>query len=122
MRRVLLIDDSPLQLQVRQAVLHEAGFPVDTATTAEEALDQLRDPAAASRYGVIITDHILPGDSGAVFVRQLRDLQSKVPVIVVTGLAEAEEEYAQLNVTFLHKPCPPEELIARVRELVALSS
>jgi DNA-binding response OmpR family regulator len=118
MLQVLLIDDNPVQLQVRQAVLQQAGFSVSTAMTAEHALAYLRNPESAAQFGVIITDHILPGDSGAVFVRQLRELQSQVPVIVVTGLAEAEEEYADLNVTFLHKPCPPEDLIARVERLL----
>jgi DNA-binding response OmpR family regulator len=115
MLQVLLVDDNLAQLQVRGAVLRQAGLAVSTAMTAEEALAQLRDPQSASRIGVVVTDHILPGDSGAVFVRQLRELQSQIPVIVVTGLAEAEEEYSQLNVTFLQKPCPPEELIQRVQ-------
>jgi DNA-binding response OmpR family regulator len=101
-------------LDIRRAVLQEAGFPVVTAMTAEDALGELRDGAKAACFGVIVTDHILPGDSGAVFVRQLRELHSRIPVIVVTGLAEAEEEYAGMNVTFLHKPCPPQELIRQV--------
>jgi len=49
-----------------------------------------------------------------VFVRQVREIGASIPVIVITGLAEAEEEYAGLNVIFLHKPCPPEELILQV--------
>jgi CheY-like chemotaxis protein len=114
MHQVLLVDDSPMQLDVRTAVLRKAGFPVVTAMTAEDALAELRDPAKRASFGVIVTDHILPGDSGAVFVRQLRELHSEIPVIVVTGLAEAEEEYESLNVTFLHKPCPPEDLIRQV--------
>lgn len=116
MLQVLLVDDNPSQLEIRRTVLQEARFPVVTAMTAEEALAELRDPVRASRFGVIVTDHILPGDSGAVFVRQLRELHSDVAVIVVTGLAEAEEEYADLNVTFLQKPCPPEELIRQVSQ------
>ena len=87
--------------------------------TAEDALAELRDPETRASFGVIVTDHILPGDSGAVFVRQLRALHSEIPVIVVTGLAEAEEEYVELNVTFLQKPCPPEELIGKVRQFLA---
>ena len=88
-----------------------------SATTAEEALSQLREPAAATRFSVIVTDHVMPGDSGSVFVRRLRELHSHIPVLVVTGLPEAEEEYAGLNVSFLQKPCPPEKLIARVKNL-----
>jgi len=114
MLQVLLVDDNALQLGVRQAVLQQAGFTVSTAMTADDALAYLRTPELAARFGVVVTDHILPGDSGAVFVRQLRE-HSRIPVIVVTGLPEAEEEYATLNVTFLHKPLPPEELIERVK-------
>ncbi len=115
LRRILLIDDSPLQLRVREAVLRGAGFEVCIATTAETAHALLRTEPLASSIGVIVTDHILPGASGATFVRQLREVNSDVPVIVITGLPEVESEYAGLNVIFRHKPCPPPELIALVR-------
>jgi DNA-binding response OmpR family regulator len=42
-------------------------------------------------------------------------LQPSVPVLVISGMDEAEPEYAGLQVKFLHKPCAPEELIAQVR-------
>ena len=112
---VLLIDDSATQLHVREAVLRNAGFSVQTATTAGEALARLREPDIAASLGVIVTDHVMPGPSGADFVRELRRANSLVPVIVVSGMAEAEEEYLGLNVSFLHKPCPPEDLIRQVR-------
>lgn len=38
-----------------------------------------------------------------------------VPVVVVSGLVEAEEEYAGLGVRVLPKPCLPEDLIHQVR-------
>ncbi|PYX90368.1 MAG: response regulator [Acidobacteria bacterium] len=116
MLQVLLIDDDPAQLNVREAVLRDGGFEVCSATTAEEALAYLQEPSSAATFGVIVTDHILPGDSGSEFVRQLRALDSRIPVIVITGLAEAEPEYAGLGVSFLVKPCPPEQLIAAVQE------
>jgi DNA-binding response OmpR family regulator len=118
LRRVLLIDDSPLQLRVREAVLRDAGFEVRIATTAESAHALLRSEPAGDSIGVIVTDHILPGASGAEFVRQLREIRPSVPVIVITGLPEAEAEYAGLGVIFRQKPCPPPELIALVRDTV----
>ncbi|MGE5726850.1 MAG: response regulator [Acidobacteriota bacterium] len=117
-REVLLIDDNPSQLTIRELVLREAGFPVSIATNVEGALALLRSPALASRLGVIVTDHVMPGASGADFVRELRRINSHVPVIVVTGMAEAEQEYDALNVTFLQKPCPPPELIQAVRDAI----
>jgi DNA-binding response OmpR family regulator len=119
--KVLLIDDSATQLHVREAVLRSAGFPVLTAMTADEALSRLREPAIAASLGVIVTDHVMPGASGADFVRELRSANSSVPVIVVSGMAEAEEEYSGLNVRFLHKPCAPEDLIRHVRSALEKS-
>jgi DNA-binding response OmpR family regulator len=115
LRRVLLIDDNPQQLCVRGAVLRGAGFEVCIATTAESAQALLRSGLASS-IGTIVTDHILPGASGAEFVRQLREVRRDTPVIVITGLPEVESEYEGLNVVFRQKPCPPPELIALVRD------
>ncbi len=114
-RRVLLIDDSPLQLRVREAILRDAGLEVCIATTAETAHALLRSAGVGESVGVIVTDHVLPGATGAEFVRQLREINPTVPVIVITGLPEAESEYDGLNVVFRQKPVPPPELIALVR-------
>lgn len=111
--QVLLIDDNPLQLSVRETVLRNAGFTVSIATTAESALATLR--VLGDAIGVVVTDHIMPGHSGADFVRILRQENSWVPVIVLSGLPEAESEYIGMDVAFRQKPIPPPELIALVR-------
>jgi DNA-binding response OmpR family regulator len=119
---VLVIDDNPTQLSVREAVLTGAGFSVLTADSAELALSLLKDPGASAHLRIIVTDHVLPGASGDEFVRQLRVFSPSVPVLVITGMDEAEPEYAGLDVTFLHKPCPPEVLIGQVRCLMETGS
>lgn len=113
MSQVLLVDDNPLQLSVREAVLRTAGFQVSVATTAESALATLR--VLSDRIGVLITDHLMPGCSGSQLVKQIRAFNQWLPVIVLSGLAEAETEYADLGVVFRHKPIPPPELIELVR-------
>ncbi len=118
--RVLLIDDDPLQLRVREAVLRDAGLQVDVATTAESALALLRSEAE-NRIGAVVTDHIMPGASGAVFVRAIQEVRPEVPVIVISGMAEAEDEYEGMNVQFRTKPCPPPELIALVKNALLRS-
>ncbi len=118
MAAVLLIDDNPVQLRAREAVLRNAGFATHIATTQESALALLRSEASDG-VGAIITDHIMPGRRGAEFVHALRAAKPGVPVIVITGLAEAESEYRGAGVTFRQKPCPPEELIALVRASIA---
>jgi DNA-binding response OmpR family regulator len=116
MRRVLIIDDNPMQLKARELVLRGAGVAVSTAGTAEMALTLLRSPDSGHEFGLVITDHIMPGGSGSDFVRDLRRDNPQLPVIVISGLLEAEDEYSNLDVTFLQKPCPPPELVKRVRE------
>jgi len=86
------------------------------ATTAESAHALLRSEPGGDSIGAMVTDHILPGARGAEFVRQLREIKPSVSVIVITGLPEAEAEYAGLGVVFRQKPCPLPELIALVRD------
>ena len=121
MPEILAIDDNPTHLSVREAVLRGAGFSVISAHTAEDALKLLRDSNASNGLRVIVTDHVLPGASGDVFVRELRKLAPSMPVLVVTGMDEAEPQYAGLGVTFLHKPCAPEDLIAEVNKALGKS-
>ena len=113
MAQVLLIDDNPLQLSVRETVLRNAGFTVSIATTAESAMASIR--VLGDSIGVVVTDHIMPGHTGSDFVRELRRENDWVPVIVLSGLPEAETEYQGLDVVFRQKPIPPPELIALVR-------
>ena len=120
MDQVLLIDDNPLQLSVRETVLRNAGFRVSIATTAESALATLR--VLGDQVRLIITDHIMPGRNGVEFVRELRSENDTVRVIVLSGLPEAEDEYAGLDVMFRQKPVPPQELIELVRASVAPDS
>jgi len=110
---VLLIDDNLAQLRTREAILRGAGISVACASTAAEAFRHLRPKAA--KVDVIVTDHVMPGVDGSVFVQQLRQLQPQTPVIVISGLVEAEQQYANSAVTFLRKPCKPESLIRAVR-------
>jgi CheY-like chemotaxis protein len=117
-RRVLLIDDSALQLRVREAVLREAGLEVCIATSAETGLALLRTPAVGESIGAVVTDHLMPGIAGPEFVRRLRATHADLPVIVITGLPEAQSEYEGLNVRVVQKPCPPLQLISLVRDAI----
>jgi len=66
----------------------------------------------------VITDHLMPGMNGSEFVRALRQTHSELPVLVISGLEEAEDEYAGLNVRFRLKPLLPDNLLDSVHQLV----
>jgi CheY-like chemotaxis protein len=114
-KQVLLLDDNPVQLSVRELVLRKGGMESHVATNAGTALALLRSEAGQEKIGAVITDHIMPDMDGAEFVRQLRSFNHDLPVIVISGLAEAEHEYSELGVIFRTKPCEPEDLISLVR-------
>jgi DNA-binding response OmpR family regulator len=117
LNQVLLVDDNPVQLSVREAVLRKAGFQVSIATTAESALATLR--TFPDRIGVVVTDHLMPGCSGPELVRRIRAENDWIKIVALSGLPDANSEYEGLEVVFRVKPLPPPELIELVRASLA---
>jgi CheY-like chemotaxis protein len=115
---VLLIDDNAVQAAIRQTVLRRAGYFVIAALNPVRALEQFKDDAFPAPISAVITDHIMPGMNGAEFIRELRKLQPHLPVMVISGLEEAEQEYAGLNVQFLLKPLSPDILLSNLHYLI----
>lgn len=116
MKQALLLDDNTAQLTIRELVLRQAQIESHIATKAQSALAFLRSEPGQQKIGVVITDHMMPDMNGVEFVRQLRTFNPEVPVIVISGLPDADIEYAGLDVIFRAKPCDPEDLISLVRD------
>jgi DNA-binding response OmpR family regulator len=76
------------------------------------------DAETAQGIGLVITDHLMPVMSGPEFVAELRQRGFTVPVVVLSGLPEAEAAYEGLDVVFRLKPFDPGSLIQLVRELL----
>lgn len=115
---ILLIDDNAVQAATRQAILKRAGFFVIAVLSPERALEQYRNSEYPAHIDLIITDHIMPGMTGAEFVTHVRSFDSRVPVLVISGLLEAEDEYQHLGVHFRLKPLLPDDLLASVHRLI----
>jgi DNA-binding response OmpR family regulator len=116
---VLLVDDNAIQAATRQAILKRDGYFVIAVLNLQRALDQLKNAEFPIEIGLVVTDHIMPEMSGATFVRELRKTHPTLPVLVISGLDDAEREYEGLNVHFRLKPLHPELLLASVGELMA---
>lgn len=116
---VLLIDDNAIQAATRQAILRRAGYFVIAALNPARALEQFQHRTFPAEICAVVTDHIMPGMTGAQFVRALRTTHPDLPVMVISGLEEAESEYEGLDVRFLLKPLQPELLLANLRGLLA---
>jgi len=115
---ILLLDDNAIQTATRQTILRRSGYFAIAALNARRALEQFQHDEFPAQIRAVITDHVMPGMSGAEFVRELRKTRPDMPVMVISGLEEAQVEYAGLNVRFLLKPLPPDQLLAHLRGML----
>jgi CheY-like chemotaxis protein len=116
-RVVLCVDDEVFALRLRSLVLSSAGYQVVTATNGEAAMELLR----SIQVDLVITDHSLPGLTGAQLASEIKRLKSAIPVVLFSGFPEAPagSEHADLYIT---KGIPAVEFLRRVGELIEKST
>jgi two-component system KDP operon response regulator KdpE len=112
-RRVLVIDDERQILRALEMKLRGAGYTVETAATARDALAQaaMRPPEA------VILDLLLPDGNGSEVCRELRTWSS-APILVLSAVGEEKEKIAALDAgadDYVTKPFSGDELLARLR-------
>jgi two-component system, chemotaxis family, sensor kinase CheA len=93
---VLVVDDSLTTRMLEQSILESAGYAVDVASSAEEALAKVRVTA----YALLLVDVEMPGMDGFTLIERLRaDPQLRhLPAILVTSRAGAEDRRRGLEV------------------------
>ena len=111
--RVLVVDDEPQILRALQMKLRGAGYSVETAATAQEALMKagMRPPEA------IVLDLLLPDGRGTDVCRELRRWNS-APILVLSAVGEEKEKIEALDAgadDYVTKPFSGDELLARLR-------
>lgn len=88
-RPILVVDDSLTTRMLEQSILESAGYEVDVAVSAEEALEILRH----KRYALILVDVEMPGMDGFSFIERIRSdaVMHEIPAILVTSRASPED-------------------------------
>ena len=92
---ILLIDDNAVQAATRQMILRRAGHFVIAVLNPLRALEQFQSHEFPVDVRLVITDHLMPGMTGSEFVGELRKSHPNLPVLVISGLEEAEAEFDQ---------------------------
>jgi two-component system, cell cycle sensor histidine kinase and response regulator CckA len=103
--KILLVDDSAITRNTIAHLLKALGYSVVTQGTAEEALEYYRD--YQSEIHLVISDTILPGMNGAWLYKEIRKLNSKIPVIHITASPKSASqilEKTSLPYQLLKKP------------------
>lgn len=117
---LLIVDDDAAYRASIAAVLSRAGYQTREAATAEAALAAVRE----ERPSCVLLDVHLPDGTGYEVCRELREQYGDtLPIVFVTGeRVEPPDRIAGLNVgadDYLIKPVIADELLARLRRLIA---
>jgi signal transduction histidine kinase len=113
--RVLVVDDDPLVVASTAAMLEDVGHVVLEAQSGAVALDMLRQGQAVD---VVITDHAMPGMTGAELARQIKQTWPTLPVILATGYAELPNG-EDPGLPRLSKPYLQDELVGQITKVLS---
>lgn len=114
--RVLVVEDEARIARFIQRGLEEEHHAVDIAVDGDEGTTL----AAINDYDVILLDILLPRKNGLAVLRELRERNVNVPILMVTAKDSVEDKVAGLNIgadDYLTKPFAFDELIARLNAL-----
>lgn len=116
---ILVVDDSLTTRMLEQSILESAGYEVELAVSAEDALERMR----GRRFGLLVVDVEMPGMDGFELVRATRDPRhGAIPAILVTSRAAAEDRARGLeagaSAYLVKSEFDQGRLLAHVRELV----
>jgi len=115
LKRVLIVDDEPMIVSLLSTVLREKGWDVTGARSGTEGIDQLD----RARFDVILTDLVMPGDSGIDLLRAAKEIHPDVEVILMTGYATADTAIEAMRNGAFHyimKPVKHEEVVNLVEK------
>jgi CheY-like chemotaxis protein len=120
MGTILLVDDNPLRAAMRKSLLESKAPEVARARDASEALCMVESPEFAQGLALVVTSHLMSGISGPEFVEEFRSRMPDVPVLVLSAVPDAEQEYKGIPQVFVSRTTGGEELRSIVSRLVDL--
>jgi len=114
--RILVVDDDPLVRLGTLAMLEDLGHIPVEASSAQVALEIL---SAGQICDIVITDHAMPGMTGAELARSISTQYKSMPVILASGYAELPDDPAVLNLLRMTKPFTQEQLQTAIQRVAA---
>lgn len=119
--KILVVDDEPDLREILQCNLESAGYEVDTAASAEEALQML-----TPQHSLILLDVMMGGMSGFRMAEKLRkEMKNFIPLIFLTAKDTENDMLTGFSTggdDYISKPFSLHEVLARVKALLRRSA
>lgn len=116
MSRILILDDDPGIRRTLDIQLRGDGYETVCSTSAEEALEILKDQSV----DIALVDLQLPGIDGLEFTRRLRDRHREVEIVIITAHGSIESAVTAMKegtFDYLTKPFTPQQVRHRLRQI-----
>jgi signal transduction histidine kinase len=114
-RTILVVDDDPLVSMGTAAMLEDLGHSAIEVMSGAKALEAL---SADHRIDLVITDHAMPGMTGAELARKIRASRPELPIILASGYAELPDDEGLTDLLRLGKPFAQAQLAALIERAV----
>lgn len=114
--KILIADDEIQLAEVLAKILRKNNYSVTTACDGEEALSLFK----YKEFDVIILDIMMPKMDGIAVLKEIRKINTKIPVLMLTAKTQVEDKVLGLDCgadDYLEKPFDTRELLARIRSI-----
>ena len=105
-QKILVVDDDAPMREMLASLFESNGYEVDTAESAEGALEKNREV----EFDAILSDIRMPGKSGTELVGELRKLRPQTPVVLMTAFGSIDSAVEAMRVgalDYITKPFEP---------------
>jgi two-component system cell cycle sensor histidine kinase/response regulator CckA len=116
---LLVVEDEASVLRITKRILEQAGYRVLSASSLVQAVAVAR--STPGRIELLLTDLVLPDGGGRDVAERIAELRPEIRVLYVSGYTDdpaLRHGISASEVEFLAKPFAPDELVARVREVL----
>lgn len=123
-KRVLIVDDDPVQRRLLEEVIKRLGFDTKTAASGEQALALLED-REANAISLVLLDLMMPGVDGMAVLERMRGKPGMPPVIVQTANGSIDAAISAMRagaVDFVIKPASPERLEVSIKSALKIEA
>jgi CheY-like chemotaxis protein len=108
---LLCIEDDPIYLLLRKAVLERNGYDVIGVTSADDAVLTLRETPVCC----VIADHMLRGSTGVEVAKEMKRIKADVPIVIYSGTIPAGMQAIDV---YINKGEPTATFLSIIRDLV----